>query len=103
MLKGVRYPVFTKASTLMNIYLHSDPKHNKSKIALLNKLTNHQFPTKFLYAAGDTNVKLEKEDISSGQITTKEVRTAYKRFINKHGLREIHQPYRPGWTEERGP
>ena len=89
----VRYPVFTKACTLMNIYLHSDTKHDKHKANLLNKMSNHRYPTKFLYAAGDTNVKMEQEDISSGRVSAPKVRKAYKNFINKLGLREIHQPY----------
>ena len=93
----VRYPVFTKACTLMNIYLHSDTKHDQKKADLLDKMADHRYPTKFLYAAGDTNVKMEPEDISSGRVSSPTVRGAYKRFLDKLGakigLRKIYQPY----------
>ena len=88
----VRYPVFTKACTLLNIYLHSDTKLDGRKKELLRKIESHVFPTEFIYAAGDTNVK-EEGDCSGRFISSEDVRNAYNRFLSRHGLREIYQPY----------
>ena len=88
----LRYPVFTKACTLMNIYLHSDVKYNTEKIALLTKMKNHQIPTEYIYAAGDTNIKLVPEDSSRGAITKDKVLVAFKGFLAAHRLKEIFQP-----------
>ncbi len=88
----VRYPVFTKACTLLSIYLHSDTKYDGRKVELLRKMETHSFPTEFVYAAGDTNVKEEGECSGRG-ISSEAVRFAYNRFLTRHGLREIYQPY----------
>ena len=87
-----RYPVFTKACTLLNIYLHSNTIYDVQKVALLRKMTAHSFPTEFIYAAGDTNIR-EEGECSSRFISSEGVRTAYYKFLARHKLREIHQPY----------
>lgn len=88
----LRYPIFTKSCTLMNIYLHSDTKDNQAKIGLLKKMKNHRLPTDFIYAAGDTNIKIEAGDSNSGTITAGDVLEALGEFLSAHRLKEIHQP-----------
>ena len=88
----LRYPVFTKPSTLMNIYLHSDTKYNQAKTELLMKMKDHRIPTEFIYAAGDTNIKTEVGDSSSGSKSTGSVLEAFEEFLSAHRLKEIHQP-----------
>ena len=89
----VRFPVFTKSCALMNIYLHSDPKYNDDKEELLRTMRDHTYPTEFMYAAGDTNIKENKEDSNSGSKSSVEVRRIFNEFLTRHGLREIHQPF----------
>ena len=99
----MRFPVFTMSCALMNIYLHSDPKHWKDKEELLRLMRDHKYPTEFMYAAGDTNIKEHKEDNNSGSISNKEVRRIFNEFLTRHGLRENSISLsQPGWTGDRG-
>ena len=88
----VRFPVFTKSCALMNVYLHSDPKYWKDKVELLRLMRDHRYPTEYMYAAGDTNIKEHKEDSNGGSISRVEVRRVFNEFLTRHGLTEIHQP-----------
>ena len=96
----VRFPVFTKSCTLMNIYLHSDPKYDDDKEELLRMMRDHVYTTEFMYAAGDINIKENKEDSNSGSKSSVEVRRIFNEFLTRHGLREIHQPF-PTWVDGR--
>ena len=82
----VRYPVFTEAVTLMNIYLHSNAGLDKEKKALLERMTALDLPTDFVYAAGDTNIKDTPDDVASGKVSAESVRDALQNFLAKHRL-----------------
>ena len=66
----IRFPVFTKSFTVVNIYFEATDK--VQKIRMVNKVRDFTFATKSLQMAGDTNIRLLPGDSNSGTVIREE-------------------------------